>query len=177
VIDGRAESPAAAAKITRAELPAAAANYRRKNCLLLLPQTALQFSRLSSSRFKLKPLYLRNVGRVAVEIQRKPDLHPLKIDVPRAEQHDSERTLVAVSLRPDNNHNLIADEYGQRSSAPKAILESSSSRQQAKQCRQIVKVLNASSPPRNRAKRRQFGEGREGRRARLDGPDEALQPR
>src|SRR5262245_47981426 len=45
VIDGRAESPTDAAKITRAELPAAAAaNYRRKNCLLLLPKTVFRFS-------------------------------------------------------------------------------------------------------------------------------------
>jgi hypothetical protein len=49
VIDRRAKSPAAAAKITKAELPVVAANYRRKNCLLLLPKTALRFSRLISA--------------------------------------------------------------------------------------------------------------------------------
>jgi len=67
VIDRRAESPAAAAKITRAELPAAAANYRRKNCLLLLPKTALCFSGFDLGRLVLNPFDLRNLRSIALE--------------------------------------------------------------------------------------------------------------
>jgi hypothetical protein len=84
VIDGRAESPAAAAKITRAELPAAAANYRRKNCLLLLPQTALRFSCLGFRCLILQPLDLWHVRKIAIEVSSEPAAHLFKVYIHRA---------------------------------------------------------------------------------------------